>query len=250
MIDDDREPLSPGGLPTNGEPEIEPDIEPEVETEEPTPEGEEAEESIETRAEGPQPTPAQRRIRQEIERRRALESELATLRQNQALLQEQIRSRANYVDPLERQRRLDQMDPEQRNEFLRQEDRQEYYSRLNRIEFQQLAQNDAFQFQTYLSGHPEYRKYEIEVESLFNQAMQKGQPQSRNAILSWVIGEQVRNKTPAAVQRAKKSARENIERATTRPATARSNVASEKRPMTAEERLMSNLERGAYGNQF
>lgn len=249
MIDDEKEGVSSPD-PENGD-----DDELETETEEQPVEGPEegpAEEPHEDRGEGPQQlTPAQRRIRQEIERRRALESELQAVKQNQAWLQEQMRSRASYVDPVERQRRLDQMDPEQRYQYLREEDRHEYNSRLNRIEYAQLAQNDAFQFQAYLSGHPEFRKYEIDVESLFNQAMQKGQPQSRNAILSWVIGEQVRNKTPAAVQRARKTAQGNIERATTRPATARSNVAStEKRPMTAEERLVSNLERGAYGNQF
>jgi hypothetical protein len=198
-------------------------------------------------------SPAQRRIQQEIGRRRAIEQELAnTRRQHQEMLREraelqaQVQRRQAY-DPAERQRQLEMMEPEQRFQFLLDEKDREYKAHLGRLEYMMVSQNDQTSFQTYLAGNPEYKKYEPEVERLFNEAVSRGQPQSRNAILSWTIGEEARQKKVSALAKARKNGEDNIRRATTKPIGGRSSISpGDNRKMTAEERLFRNLEKGAY----
>jgi hypothetical protein len=217
----------------------------EEEPEPPAPEGEEEEE----RPAAPL-SASQQRIQREIEKRRMLEASLEQERRSRAYWQSEANRRASQVDPNERQRRLDAMEPHERFNYLLAEERQANRENNNRIEYMVLAQNDAFQFQTYLARHPEFRKYELEIENLFNQALANGQPQSRNALLSWRIGERVRERADQAVGRARKAGVENIKRVVTKPVSSRSNVgAGERKPMTAEERLRMNLERGAYVGQ-
>ncbi|PWT78219.1 MAG: hypothetical protein C5B60_01525 [Chloroflexi bacterium] len=200
----------------------------------------------------PRLSPSQQRIQREIEKRRQLEWDLAQARQSEARLQAQLSNRATFIDPQERQRRLEAMEPDERYQFLLNERDQATRGELNQLRYQMLSSNDSHQFQNYLARHPEFRKYEQEVEGYFQQAVSNGQPQSRNALLSWLIGERVRSRADGAVSRAKRQGSENLKKVATRPAAARSNVSGSERSsqMTAEQRLFMNLERGAYKGQL
>lgn len=216
------------------------------------PEPEQAEIAEEDQAEEPTEAAApqdrfSRRIQQEVSRRREIEAQLETLRRQN----EEIRQQLNrpVFDPAERQRRLDMMDPLERERFLSEERDREWQVRVNRLEYMMMANNDQASFRHYLIENPDYRRYEDQVEHLFNEAVQRNQPQSRNAILSWIIGEEARAKRTEALSKANKKGQENIKRATTRPILGRSQLArgEDRRQMSAEERLKHNLEIGAYG---
>jgi hypothetical protein len=227
---------------------VEDDVQPVVETPEPLEQQEQPVEEGETEPlEQPEePTSAaHRRILQEVQRRKVLEAELAQARYQQAELARRLQQ--PIQDPAERQRRLAEMEPDERFQFLLTERDQALQAHINRLEFQMVQHTDKSSFETYLAANPEFKKYDQDVERIFHEAVQKGQPQSRTVILSWLIGEEVRTRGAKAVAAAKKAGAENIRKQVTRPVSAKSNVAAgDTRKMTAEERLKFNLERGAY----
>jgi hypothetical protein len=230
---------------------VEDDVQPVVETpetpeqEQPVEEGEETEALEQGEEEAAPTSQAHRRILQEVQRRKALEAELAQARYQQAELVRRMQQ--PIQDPVERQRRLAEMEPDERYQFLLNERDQALTAHINRLEFQMVQHSDKSNFETYLAANPEFKRYDQDVERIFAEAVQRGQPQSRTVILSWLIGEEVRTKGAKAVAAAKKAGAENIRRQVTRPVSAKSNVAAgDTRKMTAEERLKFNLERGAY----
>ncbi|MCI0557847.1 MAG: hypothetical protein MN733_05080 [Nitrososphaera sp.] len=211
--------------------------------------------SEEADVEAPKPSRAQQRIQQEIAKRRALEDELSTYRravlENQ---QAQQRAQAQYaapqVDPEAERNYLDQLDEAGRVNYLVHKATSGQNAQLQQLQLMMYVQQDKFSFDGVLASNPVLRKYAGPVEDKFAEAMQKGQPRSREEILDTMIGAEIRKKGASAINKAKKTGEENIRRQQTRPYSVRSGVprTSEDRNESAEARLKRRLAEGAYRN--
>ena len=152
-------------------------------------------------------------------------------------------------DPEVEQRRLELMSDGERYEYLRQKDKAEMSAQLQRISLQLEVQNDASVFKAMISGRPEFKRFEGQVEERFQALMAAGKPQSREAILKYLIGETIYQKGGKALAKARETGAENIRRQQTRPTNSRSNVSgNESRDSydAAEARLKRFHDQGGF----
>lgn len=191
---------------------------------------------------------ASRRIQQEIARRKQLEKENNEYRQH--ILNMQRRDAVTKPiteDPEEERRRLEFMDEPQRVQYLVDKGIRSYQADVHRLELQMNINSDKIGFSSFIAANPHLKKYADDVETEFNQALQKGQPKSRADILTSLIGHEVIKKGSAALKTAKQAGQDNIRRQQTRPSNTRSGVTGTgKRSETAEETLKRRLAQGEY----
>lgn len=245
MVDDDGEPLDVEGnddAPLEGEDGAEV-IEAESEEEQ----LDEQSETGEALAAVREQSASSKRIQQEIARRKKLEAENEEYRRH--ILDMQRRdavTRPITEDPDEERRRLEYMDEPQRVQYLIDKGIRGYQTDVRRLELQMNINADKIGFSSFLSSNPQFKKYADEVETEFNQALQKGQPRNRGDILTSIIGNDVIKKGSAALSKAKQIGSDNLRRQQTRHTTTRSGVSGTRRTETAEETLKRRLAQGEY----
>ena len=147
----------------------------------------------------------------------------------------------------ERQR-LEEMPDVDRVQYMAQRLEQQTAIQLQQMRLEWQIEADKRSFKEAVSLDPDYGKYEADIEAEFQACLQRGQPRTRDELLSIAIGNEVKANKAAARSKARRTAAKNIDRQTVRPASVRSGVGGstlgeEKSP---EEILASRLETGAY----
>jgi len=147
----------------------------------------------------------------------------------------------------ERQR-LEEMSEIDRVQYMAQRVEQQTAIQLQQMRLEWQIEADKRSFKDTVTAVPEYAKYEDAVEQEFKACLQRGQPRTRDELLSIAIGNEVKANRAAAVSKARRTATKNIAAHTTRPASVRSGVGGSVRgeEKSPEEVLASRLESGEY----
>ena len=147
----------------------------------------------------------------------------------------------------ERQR-LEEMSEVDRVQYMAQRVQQQTDIQLQQMRLEWQIEADKRSFRDTVTAVPEYAKYEDAVEQEFKACLQRGQPRTRDELLSIAIGNEVKANRAAAVSKARRTATKNIAAHTTRPASVRSGVGGSVRgeEKSPEEILASRLESGEY----
>jgi len=197
-----------------------------------------------------QPSRASEAVRRaKAEAKAAREERDRLQREMMDLLRERQAPQPPHVDPEMERQRLEVMSDGDRYEYLRQKDKAEMSAQLQRISLQLEVQNDASVFKAVVAGRPEFKRFEGQVEERFQALMAAGKPQSREAILKYLIGETIYQKGGKALAKAREIGAENIRRQQTRPTNSRSNVSGNDSADTysaAEARLKRFHDQGGF----
>jgi hypothetical protein len=147
----------------------------------------------------------------------------------------------------ERQR-LEEMSEVDRVQYMAQRVQQQTDIQLQQMRLEWQIEADKRLFKDTVTAVPEYAKYEDAVEQEFKACLQRGQPRTRDELLSIAIGNEVKANRAAAVSKARRAATKNIAAHTTRPVSVRSGVGGSVRgeEKSPEEVLASRLESGEY----
>src|SRR5208282_4226768 len=145
-------------------------------------------------------------------------------------------------------RRLEEMPDVDRVQYMAQQLQQQTAIQLQQMRLEMQIEADKRQLKDTIADTPEYAKYEDAVEREFQACLQRGQPRTRDELLSLAIGNEVKANRAAAVSKARRTATKNIQQHTTKSASARSGVGEDRRgtEQSPEEILASRLESGAY----
>ena len=152
------------------------------------------------------------------------------------------------VAAAEERRRLEEMPDVDRVQYMARQLQQQTAIQLQQMRLEMQINADKVALRDTITAIPEYAKYEDVIEREFQACLQRGQPRTRDELLSLAIGNEVKANRAAAVAKAKRTATKNIQQHTTRPTSARSGVGGERRgtEQSPEETLASRLESGAY----
>jgi len=238
--DDDDLPL--GGEPTEVEDENEDD---EIEPGEPEPD-EPAEE------EPPVPEPPHKMTANEVIRAtkaKLRQAEIDLAAERAARTREPAAPRPDpAVAAAAERRRLEEMPDVDRVQYMAQQLQQQTAIQLQQMRLEMQIEADKRQLKETISATPEYAKYEDAVEREFQACLQRGQPRTRDELLSLAIGNEVKANRAAAVSKARRTATKNIQQHTTKPSSVRSGVGGDRRgtEQSPEEILASRLESGEY----
>lgn len=146
------------------------------------------------------------------------------------------------IDPSIERMKLEQMSDYDRYEYLRSKDKSEMQSQLAQISLQLQNQNDKSAFDALAAADPNAKRFASQVETRFQQLLSAGKPQTRDAILKYLIGDAILNKGSKTLAKAKAQGAANIRRQETRPTNVRSNV-SDKQAASADDAAIARLKR-------
>jgi hypothetical protein len=147
----------------------------------------------------------------------------------------------------ERQR-LEEMPDVERALYIQNRVQQQTQIQLQQMRLEMQIESDKRAFKETVATVPEYAKYEGAIEKEFQACLQRGQPRTRDELLSIAIGNEVKANRTAAVSKARRAATKNIQQHTVRPTSVRSGVGGAVRgaEQSPEEILASRLQSGEY----
>ena len=243
-------------LPIGGEPTDDPNLdEDDEDDEDDTPGPVEPDPDLpaqEEEPEAPAPAPPRKMTANEViratkARLRQAEMDLAAERAVRSREPAPARPDPAIAAAAERQR-LEEMSEIDRVQYMAQRVEQQTAIQLQQMRLEWQIEADKRSFRDTVTAVPEYAKYEDAVEQEFKACLQRGQPRTRDELLSIAIGNEVKANRAAAVSKARRTATKNIAAHTTRPASVRSGVGGSVRgeEKSPEEVLASRLESGEY----
>lgn len=149
---------------------------------------------------------AQERIRrQQEELQRERQRAESAERERQQLMQ-QLESQRQAQQQAQQQQYLETLDPSERQAYLLQQQLEQVRREMQQQQFAQADMTDKIAFQNRALQSPMVAKYADRVEETLSNMRAKGQTAPRESILKYLIGEEVLNKAPAAVQKATRAA--------------------------------------------
>lgn len=175
---------------------------------------------------------ALREARDARERAERLERDLEEMRRGNT-----GRNRAEE-EAAERER-LALMTPEERTDYLLRKQRDEILGEVRRGQFVTADQNDKAAFAARAASDPLYRRYEERVEKELQTLRARGQNVSREALLSYLIGQDALKRRGEVAGKQRRKAAEVRRRETAKPGSGRGDAPAQrgKAGKTARERL-------------
>lgn len=141
----------------------------------------------------------------------------------------------------EEEARLALLDPQERALFESNRRVQTLEYRMQQMELRRIDDQDKAAFHAKASYDETYAKYADQVEDLYQKNISQGINSSREALHSYVLGEQLKKDLATKSTKKKESASKRIDSATAKPASAKGDVAGTKKGKSAEERLSGVL---------
>jgi hypothetical protein len=186
-----------------------------------------------------QPSRAQERIRrQQEELQRERQARESVERERQQLMQQLEQQRTN-AEQSRQQQYLESLDPMERQNYQLQTQMEQIRREMQASQFAQADLTDKMAFQQRVTSNPMLAKYSERVESALQDMRNKGQTAPRESILKFLVGEEVLNKAPGAVQKATRAA---ANRSSAKPLRARGNAAANTQDADGDlEARLSNL---------
>lgn len=140
--------------------------------------------------------------------------------------------------PEQEAQRLALMTPEERMEYRFQKAERTNQQNMQAMAFQLQDGNDKSAFTSLCAGDPVAAKYKDRVETELTRIRGQGQNVSREALMDYLIGKDVRAKRGPAAEKQRKQGERNIQRQQARPANGRGDSAPAKRgEKSLEDRL-------------
>lgn len=178
---------------------------------------------------------AERAEREKLVHERAVaQVQLENLRAQQRELQSAAEKRAE-------DERLALLDPTERASYQSAQQIRNLEWRLNNMEVQRKNDQDRATFQAKAAHDETYGKYADQVEQMYEEGLARGVSASREDLHSYILGRELKKDLAAKVSEKKKSAGKRIESVTSKPASARGDVAGSKKGKSEEDRLRGVL---------
>lgn len=165
-----------------------------------------------------------------IAERAAYQAQLENIRERERVQQSDADRRAEAD-------RLALLDPAERAAYHAEQKANNLERRLNMLQMQMHDNGDKATFSAKAAHDPLYAKHMDEVEAMFQDGLSKGVRSSREDLLAYTIGREALKNRPADAAKKKSSAGKRIDSVTSKPATARGDVAGSKKGKSLEDRL-------------
>jgi hypothetical protein len=152
-------------------------------------------------------------------------------------------------DPRIEAQRVAQLPYEEQVEYRFNKLQREQQAQMGKLSLQLEMMNDKNSFDAHIAARPEFKRFAGKVEDRFHQLAQAGTPQTRKAILRYMIGEMIDEQGPKALKKAREEGAERIRGQRTQPTNLRSNVSNtteDSEFAAAERRLRQHVERGGF----
>jgi len=175
---------------------------------------------------------AEREERDRIIAERAMyAAQLENLRQQQVQAQSDEQRR-------QQEDRLSLLDPTERALYETQETMRQMQYKLDQMEIMRKDDRDRAEFHAKAAHDPLYKKYADEIERSYQDGLKRGVTAPREDLLAWRLGKELLQNKNAGGQEKKAKAAKKIDSVTSKPATARGDVAASKSSgKSLEERL-------------
>ena len=174
---------------------------------------------------------AEREDREKLIAERAVaQAQLENLRQQQLAVQSQRDRQAE-------EERLALLDPQERALYQANNQLRQLEHRLNQMEMQRSDDRDRANFHAKAAHDEMYAKYAEEVEQSYQDGLRRGVSAPREDLLAWRIGKELLQNKNSDGAKKKAAASKRIDTVTSKPASARGDVAGSKKGKSVEDRL-------------
>lgn len=173
--------------------------------------------------------------------REKLIAERATYAAQLEELRQQKQAQASAAERKAEEDRLALLDPAERTAYEANKRAQSLEHRLNLMQMQMQDATERAVFQSQAAHDPLIAKYKDQVEQMLEEDRKKGFSAPREAYLDILVGRAVRQESAKALIKKKESASKRIDAATSKPASARGDVAGSKKGKSEEDRLRGVL---------
>lgn len=191
---------------------------------------------------------AQARIRKQQEELKAERAEKEKLIAERAVAQsqlEQMRQQQQQIQSAAEKRaedeRLALLDPQERAVYQANQQIRTLEYRLNQMEVRRADDADRAQFHAKAAHDPAYQKYADKVEKMYQEGVARGVHASREDLHSYILGQELKKDLASKVSKKKETASKRIDTVTSKPASAKGDVAGSKKGKSEEDRLRGVL---------
>jgi hypothetical protein len=160
------------------------------------------------------------------------------LLEERRIQQEQARTDAQRRAEEER---LSLLSPEEKMAYHADQRARSLEQRLNLMQMQMQDNADKAVFHSKAAHDPLVAKYADQVEAMYQEGLRRGAVAPREELLNLVVGREIRKESEKNLSKKKESAKKRIDSATSKPASARSDVAGSKKGKSEEDRLRGVL---------
>ena len=198
--------------------------------------GTEAEEEVEVEA--ARPSRGEQRFQRLANESKEAKAEAAELRRELQEFKAQQRQTAQQESPEQVAQRLALMTPEERLEYKLDQAERRNQQTMQSMQFQMQDSGDKSAFVALCASDPVAARYKDRVEAKLTELRSQGQNVNREALLTFLVGQDVRTRGGAAKNKQQKDGQRRTERQSVRPGNSRGDSQPNKRgEKTLEERL-------------
>ena len=198
--------------------------------------GTEAEEEVEVEA--ARPSRGEQRFQRLANESKEAKAEAAELRRELQEFKAQQRQTAQQESPEQVAQRLALMTPEERLEYKLDQAERRNQQTMQSMQFQMQDSGDKSAFVALCASDPVAARSKDRVEAKLTELRSQGQNVNREALLTFLVGQDVRTRGGAAKNKQQKDGQRRTERQSVRPGNSRGDSQPNKRgEKTLEERL-------------
>lgn len=144
-------------------------------------------------------------------------------------------------DRIAEEERLALLDPAERSAYQANQRAEGLERRLNQMQMQMAQNADRDRFNAKASTDPTYGKYASQVEEMFQDGLRRGVNVPREELHSLILGRELKKDMAKKLSQKKDTAKKRIDTVTSKPASARGDVAGSKKGKSEEDRLRGVL---------
>lgn len=180
-------------------------------------------------------------LKAEREDRERLIAERATAQAQLEHFRQQQQAIRSDADKKAEEDRLALLDPSERAAYTATQKANQLEYRLNLLQMQMQDNADKAAFHAKAAHDETYGKYADQVEEMYQEGLKRGVSAPREELHSLILGRELKKDMAKKLSQKKESASKRIDTVTSKPASARGDVAGSKKGKSEEDRLRGVL---------
>lgn len=200
--------------------------------------GSEAEEEVEVAA---KPSRGEQRFQRLANESKEAKAEAAQLRRELQEFKAQQRQTAQQESPEQVAQKLALMTPEERLEYKLDQAERRNQQTMQSMQFQMQDSGDKSAFVALCASDPVAARYKDRVEAKLTELRGQGQNVNREALLTFLVGQDVRTRGGAAKSKQQKDGQRRTERQSVKPGNSRGDSQPNKRGEKSLEERLENV---------
>jgi hypothetical protein len=155
--------------------------------------------------------------------------------------EEQRQLHQSAADRQAEEQRLAMLDPEERRQYNADKRSTNLEHQINLMQIQMRDGSDRILFESQGATDPLVKQYKDQVQAMHEENQRRGISVPREELLNLIVGREIRKNAAAGLQGKKSAASKRIDSSTSKPASARGDVAESRKGKSEEDRLRGVL---------